>query len=474
MAKLRRTVGQHDAEPERPGDPVSSAVVTGAGSALPATLDQDAVWEGYFARHYEGVRAARRIFAGSGVRRRHAVASPLDEDLSNWSTGARMERYVQEALPLGKQAVAGALDAAGLAPGDVGLFAVVTCTGYATPGLDIRLASDLGMPPGLQRLLVGHMGCYAAIPGLAAVSDFVTARSRPAVLLCCELTSLHVQPAQDDLEQVVAHALFSDAAAAVVVEPGAGSGRRMAGIVARTDPSTADHMTWDVTDLGFRMGLSARVPDVLGRHVGGVVEELLTGAGLRIEDVAGWAVHPGGPRILDVVRDSSGWPRSRSRPPAGCSPSTATARRRPCSSCSRSSPTWTGRWSRWRSGPGSPSTRHCSSRPESCRRAAVAALGWGYEVTASGRGLLVGSPAVVRGSSWSTTTRSCGGGSPRCWRTTRGSPWPARRDRWPRRWRACPPSGPTSSSSTCGCPTATARSSAAACGSACPGSAAWC
>jgi len=77
-------------------------------------------------------------------------------------------------------------------------------------------------------------------------------------------------------------------------------------MVARTDPSTADHMTWDVTDLGFRMGLSPRVPEVLSRHVGDVVDELLTGAGLRIEDVAGWAVHPGGPRILDVVRDQLG------------------------------------------------------------------------------------------------------------------------------------------------------------------------
>ncbi len=285
---------------------MSAAVLTGAGSALPAALDQDAAWNGYFARHYAGVRAARRIFAASGVRRRHAVANPVDEDLSGWSTGARMARYVQEALPLGKQAVAGALDTAGLAPGEVGLFAVATCTGYATPGLDIRLAGDLGMPPGLQRLLVGHMGCYAAIPGLAAVSDYVTARSRPAVLLCCELTSLHVQPAQADLEQVVAHALFSDAAAAVVVEPGAGRGRRMAGVVARTDTSTADHMTWEVTDLGFRMGLSPRVPDVLSRHVGDVVEELLRGAGLRVEDVAGWAVHPGGPRILDVVREELG------------------------------------------------------------------------------------------------------------------------------------------------------------------------
>jgi alkylresorcinol/alkylpyrone synthase len=283
-----------------------SAVVTGAGAALPTTIEQDAVWDGFFAGHYAGVRAARRIFGSAGVRRRHAVASPLDEDLSGWGTGARMQRYVQEALPLGKQAVAGALDAAGLAPGDVGLFAVATCTGYATPGLDIRLASDLGMPDGLQRLLVGHMGCYAAIPGLAAVADFVAARARPAVLLCCELTSLHVQPAQRDLDQVVAHALFSDAAAAVVLEPGARRGRRLAGIVARTDASTADHMTWDVTDLGFRMGLSPRVPDVLSRHVGGVVEELLGKAGLRLEDVAGWAVHPGGPRILDVVRDELG------------------------------------------------------------------------------------------------------------------------------------------------------------------------
>ncbi|MGY1632717.1 type III polyketide synthase [Geodermatophilus sp. SYSU D01186] len=285
---------------------MSAAVVTGAGAALPTTIDQDAVWDGFFAEHYAGLRAARRIFSSSGVRRRHAVANPLDEDLSSWGTGARMQRYVEEALPLGKQAVAGALDAAGLPPGEVGLFAVATCTGYATPGLDIRLAGDLGMPAGLQRLLVGHMGCYAAIPGLAAVADFVTARSRPAVLLCCELTSLHVQPAQADLEQVVAHALFSDAAAAVVVQPGARRGRRLAGIVARTDASTADHMTWDVTDLGFRMGLSPRVPEVLARHVGDVVDELLTAAGLRVEDVAGWAVHPGGPRILDVVRDELG------------------------------------------------------------------------------------------------------------------------------------------------------------------------
>ena len=285
---------------------MTSAVVTGSGRALPGTYEQTAVWRDYFAPRYAGVRAAERVFMAAGITTRHAVVYPGDEDLSAAGTETRMLRYTAEAMPLGKQAVAGALDAAGLAPGDVGLFAVASCTGYVTPGLDIRLASDLGMPPGLQRLMVGHMGCYAALPALGAVGDYVAARSKPAVLLCLELTSLHVQPTVPELEQVVNHSLLSDAAAAVVVEPGARRGLRVAATVARTDPSTADHMTWDVTDLGFRMGLSPRVPDVLGRHVGGVVEELLTGAGLRTEDVAGWAVHPGGPRILDVVRDQLG------------------------------------------------------------------------------------------------------------------------------------------------------------------------
>jgi predicted naringenin-chalcone synthase len=65
-------------------------------------------------------------------------------------------------------------------------------------------------------------------------------------------------------------------------------------------------MTWDVTDLGFRMGLSQRVPDVLDAHVAPLVDGLLDRHGLTRDDVDGWAVHPGGPRILDVVRDRLG------------------------------------------------------------------------------------------------------------------------------------------------------------------------
>ncbi|WP_319463493.1 type III polyketide synthase [Micromonospora sp. RTP1Z1] len=279
-------------------------VIAGLGAAQPPGVAQDELWEGFFAKHFSGTTRAlaERIFANSGVSRRQAAVNPLLEDVSDWPTERRMRRYQVEALPLGKEAVGRALTSAGLDAGDVGLFVVCSCTGYATPGLDILLARDLGMAPDTQRMFVGHMGCYAALPGLGAASDFVAARGRPALLLCAELTSLHIQPAgaRVDTQQIVSHALFSDAAVAAVVVPG-GRGYALREVASVTDTSTADHMTWEVTDTGFRMGLSPKVPQVLSRHVRGLVDDLLARHGRTMSEVDGWAVHPGGPRILNVV-----------------------------------------------------------------------------------------------------------------------------------------------------------------------------
>jgi alkylresorcinol/alkylpyrone synthase len=283
------------------------ARLAGFGIAVPGVMDQQELWDDYFAQHYDGHPSAQRVWRSSGVRSRHGVLDPRVEDVSTWGTRARMERFIVEALPLGKDAVATALDNAGVRADEVGLFVVATCTGYVTPGLDILLARDLGMDAGVQRLGIGHMGCYAAIPALGAAADFVSTHARPAVLLCCELPSLHVQPATDDVQQMVAHALFADAAAAVVLVPD-GPGLSVVDVAAHTDSATSEMMTWDVTDLGFRMGLSPEVPDVLAQHVRPVVSELLAAHQLTIDDVAGWAVHPGGPRILDVVTERLGLP----------------------------------------------------------------------------------------------------------------------------------------------------------------------
>ncbi len=224
---------------------------------VPATARQDDLWGGFFASHYANSPAVRRVWENSGVRTRHAVVDPRDENVSGWSTSARMRRFTDEVLPLGKDAVSTCLADAGIDAADVGVLVVISSTGYASPGLDICIARDLAMRQDVQRLHLGHMGCYAAIPVLAVAADAAVARRKTVVVLCVELTSLHLQPATDAGEQIVAHALFSDAAAAVAVTPG-GRGLELVDVAARADVAAAAMMTWDVTDLGFRMGCHRR------------------------------------------------------------------------------------------------------------------------------------------------------------------------------------------------------------------------
>jgi len=281
--------------------------LTGLGVALPGTRTQAELWDGFFRDHYDDHRLARRLWPNAGVERRHGVADPFEVDVRRWSTARRMEAFLDEGMPLGRAAVERCLADAALAPEDVGVLCVVTCTGYGTPGIDIRLADELGLPSTVQRVHVGHMGCYAAVPGLSVVADAAAARGKVAVMLCLELTSLHLQPPDErlDVQQLIAHALFSDGAAAAAVVPD-GGGFDVVDVVALTDISTAHMMSWEVTDLGFRMGLSHRVPKMLEQHVAPAMEQLLAPHGLGVDDVAGWAVHPGGPKILDAVEGALG------------------------------------------------------------------------------------------------------------------------------------------------------------------------
>jgi alkylresorcinol/alkylpyrone synthase len=283
-------------------------VISAIASAFPPALAQEGLWNGFFKDHYDDRRAARLAYFATGIRERHAVVDPRDEDFSRASTAARMVRYLAEAMPLGKEALSLVLERASLAADEVGLLAVVSCTGYVTPGIDVRLARDLSMSSDLKRLFIGHVGCHAALPTLDVVRHYVSSEQRPAVVLCLELPSLHVQEATLALEDVVVHSLFSDAACAAVVHPGASgrSGLSILDAVSVTDAAWSEEMTWTITDRGFKMTLSRHVPDVLAEFVGPLVDRLLSRSGLSRDDVGAWAVHPGGPRVLDVVAQRLG------------------------------------------------------------------------------------------------------------------------------------------------------------------------
>ncbi|HIY42444.1 MAG TPA: type III polyketide synthase [Candidatus Nocardiopsis merdipullorum] len=284
--------------------------ISSIDTALPATALEQAELPGMLPPEHPGSQKLHKILSGSGIRKRHLAVDPRVEDVAHWSTAPRMQRFQDEGLPLAREAVQGALDQARVRPEEVGLLCLVSSTGYGTPGIDTRLLRDLGMAPSTQRLAIGHMGCFAALPGLSACVDFARCHPQPAVLLNLELSSLHLQPPPWDVEQFVVNSLFADAAVAMVVEADtdrptkAGSAPLVLDLASHTDHAHEEHMTWEVGDLGFRMGLSSKIPDLIAACLPELVTTLLSPHGLTPKTIDRWAIHPGGRRIIDAAQES--------------------------------------------------------------------------------------------------------------------------------------------------------------------------
>lgn len=236
-----------------------------------------------------------------GVSQSFFPAASSDQDRGP-GTAVRSDRYAAEAPALALRAAAAALDDANAEPASMTHLITVSCTGFAAPGIDAALITQLGLAPTTQRTHIGFMGCHGAINGLRVAQAFASAEPGARVLLCAvELCSLHFHYTHDP-EKMVANALFADGAAAAVIsgarEPPAPS------IVACGScliPDSLDAMTWSIGDHGFEMTLSARVPSILEEHLAPFIRGWLAQRGLAVSDIGAWAIHPGGPRVLSTV-----------------------------------------------------------------------------------------------------------------------------------------------------------------------------
>jgi len=264
-------------------------------------LEQGEFFETFFKPRYASIPEAADLFAASRVKRRHAAWDPR-ETFSSGVPGmrARMEAWERVAMALGRR-TAGAL--AREERERIGSLVMASCTGYVGPGPDLLLAKELGLRPALRRTFVGHMGCYAAFNALKVGMDSLAARPDEDVLVnCTELCMLHVS-GEASKEQAVIHALFGDASATVRLRAARSGGPQLLRSHTEAIYETSDAMTWRVLDDAFQMTLSPYVPFVLSESIQGYLDRLLGPAGLAAKDVRHWGIHPGGPKIVQMVAD---------------------------------------------------------------------------------------------------------------------------------------------------------------------------
>jgi alkylresorcinol/alkylpyrone synthase len=255
--------------------------------------------------HYNLERLAalhRNVLVGG----RH-LALPLEAYVALDDFGAANDAWLQVAQEVGEQAVKSALARAGLAVDAVSALYSVTVTGIATPSLDARLVNRLGLQPRVKRVPIFGLGCVAGAAGVARAADYLHAfPGEVAVLLSVELCSLTLQRYDLSIPNLIASGLFGDGAAAVVL---AGRDLQLSGptVVATRSvfyPDSERVMGWDVTSAGFRLVLSAQVPEMVDRHLRRDVDAFLGERGLTRRDIQVWVAHPGGPKVLHAMEDA--------------------------------------------------------------------------------------------------------------------------------------------------------------------------
>lgn len=287
------------------------AVLRGIGTATPRfELEQGRAAEiaaGLMVLSERRGRALGALYAQSGVEtRRTMIAEGGATDFfvrggTDPTTGERIERYRAVAPVLAAEACVDCFERAGVLAGSVTHLVVVSCTGFHAPGVDFELIRRLGLSSRVQRTMVGYMGCHGAVNGLRVAAAIAGSDPAAVVLVCCvELCSVHFQY-EPVAGAVTANALFGDGAAACLVT-GRGEGPRLRAFGANMFEDSQDEMGWRIGDHGFVMSLSARVPALLEAGVGDWVDAWLGEQHMSRGDVGSWAVHPGGPRIVEGVR----------------------------------------------------------------------------------------------------------------------------------------------------------------------------
>ena len=182
----------------------------------------------------------------------------------------------------------------------------VSCTGMHAPGIDIELVERLGLNRNTERTCINFMGCYGAINAVKVADYICRADSNAKVLIVSvELCTIHFQKT-NSMDNWVANSLFSDGAAAVLVEDC--SKRTIGGpcltiknFYSEFMPEGQDEMGWYVGNNGFEMKLTSKVSKQIKKHIKTLTDRILQKAGLCFNQIDTFAMHPGGRTILEAT-----------------------------------------------------------------------------------------------------------------------------------------------------------------------------
>ncbi|OEL27767.1 Bisdemethoxycurcumin synthase [Dichanthelium oligosanthes] len=312
--------------------PAQSAAVLGIGTANPANcVPQDEYADWYFrvtkSDHLAKLKAKmKKICYNSGIKKRHFHHTadtfrdhPELVDRALPSLDARQAILAPAVPELAAAAASRAIAEWGRPASDVTHLVLATYSGAHMPGADLLLASLLGLRRSTQRTMMYLGGCASGSAALRVAKDVAENNPGARVLVACAELSLVLfrAPHVDDSGTLVMQALFGDGAGAVVVGAAGGDGterveRPLFEMVSTSQtliPDSEDAAGGELGEGGLAFCPSPRMPALVRQHVEQCLLDAVAPLGLGGRNGWNdffWAVHPGGPAILNGVEAELG------------------------------------------------------------------------------------------------------------------------------------------------------------------------
>jgi predicted naringenin-chalcone synthase len=288
--------------------------IASLATAVPAYSADQAFAGDFMKKRFAGRLNSRSIgligtcFSHPSIRKRHfAFDDPsclVDED-----PDLRIKRFTERSLELSSAAINRALELAGITARDVTGIVVNTCTGYICPGISTYLIERLGLSRGIRAFDLVGSGCGGAIPNLQAADALQRTVGGAVLSVSVEICSATFEM-DNDLSLILSNSLFSDGAAAAVVQDRPGRWELIAS-AGRYVPEHRETIRYVHRKGKLHNKLSLKLPELVKKVAAEVVAEVLSSQGLMTGDVKHWALHTGGEKIINAVRDEVGIPEER-------------------------------------------------------------------------------------------------------------------------------------------------------------------
>ncbi|KAH6617031.1 thiolase-like protein [Chaetomium tenue] len=269
----------------------------------------------------------------TGIDQRSSIGTP-DHPLVNQPNPPTITEindiFMKEGVPLAVNAARKALAEAHVEAGQVTHMVSTTCTNSANPGYDHFAATELGLSPNTEKVLLHGVGCSGGLAALRTAANLClghTMRRQPARILVVAL-EISTTLVRSELESInatqetrIGVALFSDCAGAALLSNGIPFPNTttppppaiytLLGWHHHTIPTTEPDLGFDVDPLGWKVVLSPRVPQLTQSVLAPTFTSLLASlpplpANYTAPADFDWAMHPGGATILSGAERALG------------------------------------------------------------------------------------------------------------------------------------------------------------------------